>query len=137
MILRILIVEDTPARQEVLAKLCKDHAWILAHTARRAVTLIQAYEFDLIFLDYDLSGPEKGDSVAAVIAQSLNREAKVIVHAMNFAGAQKIQALIPHADLLPLSRMTKDNATFKRFRAQLARGADIDWSSIFRTLPEH
>ena len=35
MLLRILIVEDTPTRQEVLTRLCTDHAWILAHTARR------------------------------------------------------------------------------------------------------
>jgi CheY-like chemotaxis protein len=132
MALRILIVEDTPARQEALTWLCKDHAWVLVHTARRAITLAQAFEFDLIFLDYDLAGPDKGDTVAAMIAQSPNREAKVIVHAMNAAGAQKIQALLPQADLVPLSRMTKDNATFKRLRAQLARGADIDWRSIFQ-----
>jgi hypothetical protein len=125
-------VEDTPARQEALTWLCKDHAWVLVHTARRAISLTQAYEFDLIFLDYDLAGPEKGDTVAAAIALSPNRKARVIVHAMNAAGAQKIQALLPQADLMPLSRMTKDNATFKRLRAQLARGVDIDWRSIFR-----
>ena len=132
MVLKILIVEDTPARQEVLKQLCKDHAWVLVHTAWRAITLIQAYEFDLIFLDYDLAGLEKGDAVAAALAQSPNREAKVIVHAMNAAGAQKIHALLPQADLVPLSKMTKDNTTFKRLRAQLASGADIDWQSIFQ-----
>jgi CheY-like chemotaxis protein len=131
MTLRILIVEDTPSRQEVMTRLCKDHAWVLVHTARRAVTLIHAYEFDLIFLDYDLAGPEKGDAVAAALAQPPSRETRVIVHAMNAAGAQKIQALLPQADLVPLSRMTKDNATFKRLKNQLAKGADIDWQSIF------
>jgi CheY-like chemotaxis protein len=132
MTLRILIMEDTPARQEVLTRLCKDHAWVLAHTARRAITLIHAYEFDLIFLDYDLAGPERGDAVAAAIAQSPNLHSKVIVHAMNAAGAQKIQALLPQADLVPLSKITKDNVTFKRLKAQLAKGVDIDWQSIFQ-----
>jgi CheY-like chemotaxis protein len=132
MVLRILIIEDTLDRQEVLTRLCKDHAWVLVHTARRAITLIHAYEFDLIFLDYDLAGPEKGDAVAAAIAHSPNLHSKVIVHAMNAAGAQKIQAILPQADLVPLSRMTKDNATFKRLRVQLARGVDIDWQSIFQ-----
>jgi CheY-like chemotaxis protein len=132
MTLRILIMEDTPARQEVLTRLCKDHAWVLAHTARRAITLIHAYEFDLIFLDYDLAGPERGDAVAAAIAQSPNLHSKVIVHAMNAAGAKKIQALLPQADLVPLSKITKDNVTFKRLKAQLAKGVDIDWQSIFQ-----
>lgn len=132
MALRVLIVEDAPARQEVLTRLCKDHAWILAHTARRAISLAKASEFDLILLDYDLAGVEKGDAMAAAIAQSPNREAQVIVHAMNVIGAQKIQALLPQADLVPLSRMTKNNATFKRLRAQLAEGADIDWRFIFQ-----
>jgi CheY-like chemotaxis protein len=132
MVLRILIVEDTPARQEVLTRLCKDHAWVLVDTARRAVSLIHAYEFDSVFLDYDLAGPEKGDAVAAALAQSPNREAKVIVHAMNAIGAQKIQAFLPQADLVPLSKMKKDNVTFKRLRAQLAGGADIDWQSVFQ-----
>jgi CheY-like chemotaxis protein len=132
MVLRILIIEDTPTRQEVLKQLCKDHAWIMAHTARGAISLAQAYEFDLIFLDYDLAGSEKGDAVAATIAQSPNRDVRVIVHAMNAAGAQKIQALLLQADLVPLSKMTKDNATFKQLKAQLAGGADIDWQPIFQ-----
>jgi CheY-like chemotaxis protein len=132
MALRILIVEDTQTRQEALIRLCKDHAWVLVHTGRRAITLIRAYEFDLIFLDYDLAGLEKGDTVAEALAHSPNRETKVIVHAMNAIGAKKIQALLPRADLVPFSRMTKDNATFKRFRDQLAKGVKIDWQSIFQ-----
>ncbi len=67
MVLRIFIVEDTPARQEVLTRLCKDHAWVLVHSARRAISLVHAYEFDLIFLDYDLAGPGKGDAEAAAL----------------------------------------------------------------------
>ena len=55
MALRILIVEDTPERQEVLTSLCKEHAWIMVHTAPRALKLLEAYDFDLIFLDYDLA----------------------------------------------------------------------------------
>ena len=49
--LKILIVEDQPERQEILKQLCRHHAWVLAHTAARACRLIEAYEFDLIFLD--------------------------------------------------------------------------------------
>ncbi len=56
--LRILIVENSPARQKTLKNLFRDHAWILVNTARRALKLIEVFDFDLIALDYDL------DSVA-------------------------------------------------------------------------
>lgn len=59
-VLRILIVEDTRERHELLKSLFREHAWILVHTAARAITLVRAYNFDLISLDYDLAGREKG-----------------------------------------------------------------------------
>jgi CheY-like chemotaxis protein len=131
-VVRILIVEDTPARQEILTRLCKDHAWVLAPTARRAITLLGSYDFDLVFLDYDLAGPEKGDPVAVALAQGRNRAARVIVHSMNAGGARKISEILPQADLVPLSKMTRNNATFKRLQAELARGANLDWQGVFR-----
>jgi len=132
MALRILIVEDTPERQQVLTRLCKEHAWVLVHTGARARMLLGAYRFDLIFLDYDLAGPEKGDAVAAFLPESPNQEARVIVHAMNSTGAQKIKAILPQADLVPLSKITRDNATVKRLQEALWHGADIDWAFVFR-----
>jgi hypothetical protein len=48
MVLRILIVEDTPERQQWLTGLYREHAWVLVHTAARAVRLVNAYDFDLI-----------------------------------------------------------------------------------------
>ena len=54
--MRILILEDTPERQEILKQLYRDHAWVLVHTAQRAIRLLEAFEFDLVSLDYDLAG---------------------------------------------------------------------------------
>jgi CheY-like chemotaxis protein len=129
--LRVLIVEDTPERQEVLRGLFRDHAWITVHTAARAICLVEAYDFDLIALDYDLAGPGKGDEVASVIPGSRNAGATVIVHAMNSKGAERIVALLPKAKLLPLSRITRNNRTFKRLRSELAEGR---YAGIFRDL---
>jgi hypothetical protein len=42
------------------------------HTARRAIKLLEVYDFDLTFLDCDLSGGEKGDQVASFIPHSRN-----------------------------------------------------------------
>jgi CheY-like chemotaxis protein len=130
--LRILIVEDTPERQEVLTRLCKDHAWVLVHTVPRALKLLEAYDFDLIFLDYDLAAGEKGDRVASFIPQSRNAHAKVIVHTQNAPGAKRLQGFLPQADVVPFAKMIRNNATFKRLQEELARGVNLDWPYVWR-----
>jgi CheY-like chemotaxis protein len=71
-VLRILIVEDTAERQELLQSLYREHAWVLVHTAARAVRLVQAYDFDLVSLDFNLAGPDDGDAVASALRESRN-----------------------------------------------------------------
>lgn len=44
-LLRILIIEDTAERQEILKNLTKKHAWIMAHTVARAIKLLSVYDF--------------------------------------------------------------------------------------------
>ena len=127
----MLIVEDTPQRQEILSNLFRDHAWILVHTVQRALRLLEHYDFDLILLDYDLAGEGKGDRVARGIVNSRNAEAKVIIHSMNAIGAQKTMNILPDAEFVPISKMTKSNAVFKRLRQEFAKGVDIDWSYVF------
>src|SRR5689334_4011682 len=61
----VLIVEDTLDRQATLMSLYRDHAWILVHTARRACRMLDAYDFDLVSLDYNLAGPGDGTTIAA------------------------------------------------------------------------
>jgi CheY-like chemotaxis protein len=46
--LRILIIEDTEERQKILTSLYRSHAWILVNTGHRAITLLKAYDFDII-----------------------------------------------------------------------------------------
>ncbi len=129
--MRILIVEDTPDRQKTLIRLYREHAWVLVNTARRAISLLDAYTFDLISLDYDLAGPEKGDIVAEHIRGSRSARALVIVHSMNALGAQRILSELPDAVAVPLSKITRDNGTFNRLRSQLRGGAGVDWQAVF------
>jgi len=131
-ILKVLIVEDSPDRQAIFRNLFKDHAWMMVHTATRAIRLINSYDFDLICLDFDLAGDEQGDWVAKQIPASRNAETKVLVHSMNQPGANQIISLIPHALAIPISKITRDNKTFKRLKEELNRGIDIDWSYVFR-----
>jgi CheY-like chemotaxis protein len=135
-ILRILVVEDTQERQDTLENLVKDHAWIMVNTASRAIRMVQSYRFDLIFLDYDLAGEDRGDRVAAAIRKSNNVKTKVIVHSMNAPGASRISRILPQADVVPLSKITKNNATFKRLRQELQHGTAIDWKFVFAGAPK-
>ncbi len=130
--LRVLIVEDDPRRQEWLRSLFRDHAWVLVHTAERAVRLVEAYEFDLVCLDYDLAGPGKGDAVAAALPGSRSARARVLVHAMNAVGAGRILDLLPGAHWIPISRLMRKNEVFKRIRAALHQGVPEDWDALVR-----
>ena len=117
-ILRILLVEDQVDRQEILKKLCKKHAWVLAHTAQRACRLLQAYDFDLIFLDYDLAGSTKGDEVAKCLVD-LKKAPSLVIHSMSSIGAEKISKIYPSAKWIPISKIIKDNASFKKFQKRV------------------
>jgi hypothetical protein len=130
-VLRILIVEDTPQRQEILRNLYKVHAWVMVHTVDRAKGLIEAYDFGLISLDYGLGGEKRGDEIASYISQFRNAGSKVIVHSMNAQGAKRILEILPRSEHVPLSKMTKDNSTFKRIQEKLSRGAEINWHYVF------
>lgn len=131
-VLRVLIVEDRPERQEILRSLYREHAWTLVNTAARAIRLVESYTFDLISLDFDLAGDGHGDEVASAIARSANATTEVIVHSMNKPGAQRISAILPRARLVPLSRITRTNATFKRVRLELSAGTGVDWRRVVR-----
>ena len=131
-VLKILIIEDTPERQEILKRLTRNHAWILVHTVARANRLLDAYDFDLIFLDYDLAGEGSGEQIAVCIRKSRNRNARVIVHSMNHQGRGRILEILPDAHGIPISKIVRDNSTFKRFRESLDKSLNIDWSYVFK-----
>jgi CheY-like chemotaxis protein len=130
-VLRILIVEDTFERQKILRDLYKGHAWILVNTVNRAICLLDSYDFDLISLDFDLPGGKKADEVASFIHRSRNAKAKVIIHAMNNQGAKRILEILPNAEVVPLSKMIRNNTTFKRLQQELSHGVDINWVFVF------
>ena len=64
----MLIVEDTAERQEILCALYRNHAWVMATTAHRAIRLLRAFDFDIVSLDYNLRGELTGAAVARILA---------------------------------------------------------------------
>ena len=99
MLLRVLILEDIEERQKILAGLYRSHAWIWVKTGRRAITMLDAYDFDIISLDYNLAGELNGADVAEHLKKSRNQRAKVIVHSLNPRGAIAIKEILPNAIL--------------------------------------
>jgi CheY-like chemotaxis protein len=126
--LRVAIIEDTEERQEVLKSLYRSHAWVLVNTGRRAVTLLNAYDFDIISLDYNLDGDLTGADVARAIACSRNQNARIVIHSMNPKGAEQIARILPHAVMFPLSKMIRSNQAFRLLRSKIDDlGAAFDW----------
>jgi CheY-like chemotaxis protein len=126
--LRVLIVEDIEERQKSLTSLYRSHAWILVNTGHRAIALLNAYNFDIISLDYNLRGELNGVDVAQALKCSRNKNARIIVHSLNPKGVEQISKILPNAIPYPLSKMVRSNQAFKRLRAKIDElGADYDW----------
>ena len=102
----------------------------MVHTAARAICLVRVYNFDLISLDFDLAGPEKGDAVADAIAASRNAHTPILVHSMNTLGTGRVVDCLPHAVCVPLSRLAKSNTVIKRVRKALQNGVPSNWHRV-------
>jgi len=133
-VLKVLIVEDTPERQKILINLFRHHAWVLVHTARRAMILLEHFDFDLLSLDYDLAGPEKGSEIAAHIVHLRKENIQVLIHSMNFTGAQQIIQILPHAVWVPISKMVKNNKIFNNIREGINERGEISWLNSLMTI---
>ena len=126
--LRVLIVEDTPERQDILTALYRQHAWILAHTGPRAIMLLRAYDFDIVSLDYNLGGELTGEDVAEFLASAPGKALRIIIHSMNPDGAARIKTLLPEAILYPVHRMVRSNRIFKKLQESIsAEGVAYEW----------
>ena len=128
---KVLIVEDTPDRQEVLTSLYRAHAWILVNTAHRAIMLLNAYDFDIVSLDYNLRGESNGE-IAKALVNSRNKNCVVIIHSMNPKGAEKIVKLLPNAISYPVSKMIRSNKVFRELQKKITeQGANFNWNKIY------
>jgi DNA-binding response OmpR family regulator len=126
--LRVLVVEDTRERQDILTSLYRDHAWILVHTVARARRLLDVYDFDVVSLDYNLAGPGDGCDVARHLIASRNVAARVVVHSMNPRGRERLLGIVPDPVVMPVDRIVRSNRELRRLRAALVVGRHFDWS---------
>lgn len=117
--MRILILEDDPARMKVFrnsVEMCSGNGRSIevSHTdkAFEAVDLMHNLDFDLVFLDHDLDGrvyvPTTDSNCGTRVARFLSewpdvraRQGRVIVHSFNDAAAKGMVALIPNSEWIP------------------------------------
>lgn len=127
--LRVLIVEDTKERQQILTSLYKKHAWVLVNTGERAVKLLDAYNFDIVSLDYNLGGQLNGADVAQFLKYSQHKNVRVIIHSLNPRGANTISSILPNAIVYPVAKIVRSNKVFKHLKSKIDElGHAYDWT---------
>lgn len=113
--MKIFILDDMLERQEsllaALRELIDEDAVIFCADSRKTAIEVLEHEreFDLMFLDHDLGGRVYVDSmdentgwwVAKYIVDNNIRSKQIIIHTLNWAGAQRMLNLLPKADFIP------------------------------------
>lgn len=97
--MKILILEDNPNRMLVFRTHLKDHEIDHFETAWLANEALKKNIYDIIYLDHDLGGQVyvdydtingTGTDTALVIPKTENRNARIVIHTHNPAGAQRM-----------------------------------------------
>lgn len=112
---KVLILEDNDDRIKIFKRLFLNAD--IVKTAKEAIDLVAKNKYDIIFLDHDLGGEVYVDSehentgyqVAKFIMyeDNPNKITEVIVHSMNWWGANNIKTVIRHAKLIPFGNLMK------------------------------
>jgi CheY-like chemotaxis protein len=101
--MRILVLDDEPARHSLFATAWKGHDITQAWTANEAIRALRAGPFDLVTLDHDLGPASDGDGlrVARKIASmpADTRPPHVLVHSANPVGAQAMVDTLQRAGI--------------------------------------
>lgn len=96
--MQILILEDDPNRHELFKRKLIGHGLTIAETAAQAIVMLQAYQFDLIFLDHDLGGEtfvsennkNTGSEVVRWMLENCITKAPIVIHSMNDPAASSM-----------------------------------------------
>jgi len=108
---KVLFLDDDPERQKYFRHALDGVRVELTAvtTSAEAIAELEKQRFDVVCLDHDLdgrifveSGPGTGYEVAERLLATANRDAQVVVHTLNEAGARKMLDLLgPKAVWVP------------------------------------
>lgn len=107
--MKIFVLEDNLERVETFKVWFKGHKLIITDNALIAIEIFKnSLDYDFIFLDHDLGGevyvnidePNTGSTVAKFLSDKQIR-GKVIIHSMNYIGADNMKGYLPQAEVIP------------------------------------
>jgi len=113
--MRILLIEDQEVRIAWFKKKFKDHTLIIAKSRQEAEEIFEmGMPYHMAFLDHDLEeiNPTPDKTTSALIKQNervrevLNNLLDgVIIHSINYDGAQNIKSLLPKAQVIQYHKL--------------------------------
>ena len=116
--MKILVLDDMEERQkwfaDKLPKYVDNPEIFVAKDVDEAIKCFQEInEFDIMFLDHDLGGriyvdsndPNTGYQVAKYMVENGIKGKEIIIHTLNYAGAQNMMALLPDAKYVPFTSL--------------------------------
>lgn len=105
--MKILVLDDSLERHKIFARNLIGNEIFQAFNYEQAITVLNQQQFDLIFLDHDLSYDQEignaadektGADVALYLADlDLEHKPEIIVHSLNPAGANNIFQILIQA----------------------------------------
>ena len=111
--MKVFILDDVEERIIVLSDLLRimDPIIITASTRDEAIEVLSNDSFDVIFLDHDLGHDVYVDSndyntgwwVAKYIADNDIKCDQIIIHTLNYSGAQNMLGVLPEAVHIPFT----------------------------------
>lgn len=140
---RILLVEDDAERVDLARLMLDEYALDHAVSVDEAAALLEANRYDLILLDHDLEfgrriyidpdEPNTGYQLALRIAADPNHRATpVVVHSLNWFGANRIVKELPNAVYVPFGLYSLPQLA----RLFLDRGLDPRMTNLGAILSE-
>ena len=105
--MKILILEDQPARVNSFQRLLTDHDVFVTNDARECIELLGQDEFDILFLDHDLGGPENQpelsydpENCGSTVANWLHRSGvsigRIYIHSLNYPASIAMMNILKH-----------------------------------------
>ena len=132
----ILLVEDSPDRQDVLKNLYKFHQTEIAQNCNDTLYMLKVKTYDIVHLDYDLDAESTSEMVAHYLKkQSL--KCIVIIHSENPDGVEKLQKILPRSFVIPFSHFASKNPFSNQMKSLLASSELASLSKIKQVLKEY
>lgn len=107
--MRIFVLDDMKARHDAYKKKFSNDEIISTYDAKEAIDLLSKdLNYDLICLDHDLGNrifisidDENSGSTVAKFLSNKNIKCKIIIHSLNYWGAQNMLKYLPKAKYIP------------------------------------